>query len=131
MTGLIQNLTELTGIAYATLWGAALVFLRLGAMMALMPAFGDQVVPMRVRLAITLAFTAVVYPAVAPGLSEVPPGDIRAILTEVVDVWGPSDVYGVNADFPADAPAESAWWSPARACAAARSPRARSSVPAR
>lgn len=25
------------------------------------------------------------------------------ILTEVTDVWGPSDVYGVNADFPADA----------------------------
>lgn len=25
------------------------------------------------------------------------------ILTEVTDVWGPSDVYGVNADFPKDA----------------------------
>lgn len=84
MTGLIQNLTELTGIAHSALWGAALVFLRLGAMMALMPAFGDQVVPMRVRLAITLAFTAVVYPAVAPGLAGIPPLDIRAILTEVV-----------------------------------------------
>ncbi|MBX3731548.1 MAG: hypothetical protein KF791_03025 [Verrucomicrobiae bacterium] len=27
----------------------------------------------------------------------------HAILTDVVDVWGPTDVYGVNADFPGDA----------------------------
>lgn len=45
---------------------AALVFLRVGAMMALLPAFGEQVVPLRLRLVLALAFTAVVFPAVAP-----------------------------------------------------------------
>ena len=42
------------------------VFIRVGAMMALVPAFGEQVIPLRIRLVITLAFTAIAAPAVAP-----------------------------------------------------------------
>lgn len=41
------------------------VFLRVGALMALLPAFGEQTIPARVRLALALAFTAVTFPAVA------------------------------------------------------------------
>ena len=41
-----------------------LVFLRVGAVMALLPAFGEQSVPLRVRLGLTLAFTAILAPAV-------------------------------------------------------------------
>jgi flagellar biosynthesis protein FliR len=83
MNDLTALLTELTGLAQASLWGATLVFLRMGAMMALMPAFGEQIVPMRVRMAVTLAFTIIVYPAVAPGLPEIGSGVARAVLTEV------------------------------------------------
>lgn len=46
------------------------VFIRIGAMMALIPAFGEQVVPVRIRLAITLAFTAITAPAIAPIMPE-------------------------------------------------------------
>lgn len=42
------------------------VFLRVGAAMALFPAFGERSVPERVRLVLALAFTLVVAPAVAP-----------------------------------------------------------------
>ncbi len=41
------------------------VFLRVGAAMALLPVFGEQSVPVRVRLGLALAFTLVVSPAVA------------------------------------------------------------------
>ncbi|SPH23437.1 hypothetical protein DEA8626_02500 [Defluviimonas aquaemixtae] len=41
------------------------VFLRIGAAMAVLPGFGEHSVPVRVKLAIALAFTAVVAPAVA------------------------------------------------------------------
>lgn len=41
-----------------------LVFLRVGACMALLPAFGEQVVSVRVRLAATLAFTILLWPLV-------------------------------------------------------------------
>jgi len=42
------------------------VFLRVGAAMAVMPAFGERSVPERVRLVLAVAFAAVVAPAVAP-----------------------------------------------------------------
>lgn len=44
---------------------AGLVFLRVGAAMALLPAFGDRLVPARIRLGLALALTAVVVPSVA------------------------------------------------------------------
>ncbi|WP_246066581.1 flagellar biosynthetic protein FliR [Aliiroseovarius halocynthiae] len=44
------------------------VFLRVGAAMALLPAFGETMVPARVRLFIGLAFTIIVSPAVASGV---------------------------------------------------------------
>ncbi|WP_298561257.1 flagellar biosynthetic protein FliR [uncultured Aliiroseovarius sp.] len=41
------------------------VFLRVGAAMALLPAFGETMVPVRVRLFLGFAFTVIVTPAVA------------------------------------------------------------------
>jgi flagellar biosynthesis protein FliR len=38
------------------------VFLRVGAAVALMPGFGEQSVPLRVRLLLAIVFTAVVWP---------------------------------------------------------------------
>lgn len=46
------------------LWHAAMVFLRVGAMVTVLPAFGERMVPARVRLAMAVAFTAIVAPAV-------------------------------------------------------------------
>lgn len=65
MTEFLAPLIALSGMSQEWLHGAFLVFLRVGAAMALMPGFGEQVVPMRVRLALTLAFTAITLPAVA------------------------------------------------------------------
>ncbi|WP_235971333.1 flagellar biosynthetic protein FliR [Palleronia pontilimi] len=56
---------DLTDLARAQILSAFYVFLRLGAAMALLPAFGERMVPLRVRLVLTLAFTAIVTPAVA------------------------------------------------------------------
>lgn len=64
MTGPAEALGLLAGAGQGWLIAAALVFLRVGAVMAFLPGFGDQVVPMRIRLGLTLAFTAIVLPAV-------------------------------------------------------------------
>jgi flagellar biosynthetic protein FliR len=64
VTDLITALTRLSGVGQDLLWIGFLVFLRVGAVMALMPAFGEQAVPQRVRLVLALAFTAVVAPSV-------------------------------------------------------------------
>lgn len=66
------TLLPLAEFGEQAIWAAALVFLRVGAVLALMPAFGDQVVPARVRLVLALAFTAIVAPAVWPSLPVVP-----------------------------------------------------------
>ena len=72
MTDLLAQMLQAADITQSWLWPAALVFLRVGACMALMPAFGEQVVPQRVRLILALAFTAVVLPAVANGMRDLP-----------------------------------------------------------
>lgn len=64
MTPLLAQLQSLLSPAETGLWPAVLIFLRTGAMMSLMPAFGETVVPQRMRLILALAFTVAVAPAV-------------------------------------------------------------------
>lgn len=79
-------LNELVGMLHAAFAAGALVFLRISAALALMPAFGEQVVPMRVRLALALAFAAIVAPAVGPLLpaGRPPQGWLLAGAAEVL-----------------------------------------------
>jgi len=65
MTEIIASLTRLTGLGTELLWTGLYVFLRVGAMMALLPAFGELTIPVRVKLVLALSFTAIVAPAVA------------------------------------------------------------------
>lgn len=65
------DLTTLAGLAQGWLAGGLLVFLRIGAAMAVLPAFGEQAVPQRIRLVLALAFTVVVAPAVEADLPPI------------------------------------------------------------
>lgn len=67
-----EALVELLGLAPDVLRFGFLVFLRITAVMFMMPAFGEMMVPMRVRLAASIAFTMVVVPAVLPDLRADP-----------------------------------------------------------
>lgn len=69
MNALLPAIAELIGLAQSTLEIGFLVFLRVGAMMALLPAFGEQAVPQRIKLVLALAFTAVTAPALGPDLA--------------------------------------------------------------
>ena len=83
MTAILEQMAALTGQSQSWLWIATLVFLRIGAVLALMPAFGDRAVPARVRLVLALAFTAVVAPAAAGGLANLAIG-VRPAAVEVL-----------------------------------------------
>jgi flagellar biosynthetic protein FliR len=63
--------------AQAALWQSFAVFIRVGAIMAVLPAFGDQPVPTRVRLALAVMFTLIVTPAIAHSLPDVPPSQLQ------------------------------------------------------
>jgi len=74
---------ELLGLANALWQGAlgptGLVFLRVGAAMALLPAFGERSIPTRVRVGLTLAFTLIVAPAAAQAIAQAPTESLLAL----------------------------------------------------
>lgn len=78
MNDLLTALTEAAGLAEGALLHAALVFLRIGAAVFLLPAVGEILLPQRIRLAAAIALTMVVAPAVPAGP---PPGPL-SLLTE-------------------------------------------------
>jgi flagellar biosynthetic protein FliR len=55
-----------------------LLFTRIGAILMLMPALGEDLIPVRMRLSFALAFTLVVYPLLSPNLPAMP-ADLMAI----------------------------------------------------
>lgn len=58
------QVAQLLDLTNAILWHGFAVFLRVGAVVALLPAFGERTVPIRIKLIITLAFILIVAPAV-------------------------------------------------------------------
>lgn len=68
-------------VALGQVWLAVgfAVFLRVGAAMALFPAFGERSVPERVRLVLALGFTLVVAPAAEPIVAPVVSGMARPV----------------------------------------------------
>lgn len=70
---MIEGLAELMDLTGAGLAALVLVFVRVGAVMALLPGFGEALIPARVRLGLTVAFTLVVAPLVAAPALAVDP----------------------------------------------------------
>ena len=54
-------------------WVGGLVFMRLGAIVMLIPGIGEGYVPVRIRLSLALALTFCLAPIAAPSLPPVPP----------------------------------------------------------
>lgn len=80
MSAETQALLASVGLAGDWAWAAFLVFVRTAAVIAVMPAFGETVVPMRIRLSVALAFAAVVIPVVGEG--PWPEPGVGAVLAE-------------------------------------------------
>ena len=81
-----EALAQILAALEPILFGGLAVFLRVGATMAVLPVFGEQGIPLRIRLAIALVLTVLVAP---PALETMGPllGDgfpARLFLTETV-----------------------------------------------
>ncbi|MCE8526972.1 flagellar biosynthetic protein FliR [Ruegeria pomeroyi] len=61
---------ELLALISGELWQVFAVFLRVSALVSVLPALGEQSIPMRVRLGVATAFAVIVAPA-APAAPEV------------------------------------------------------------
>lgn len=64
---------EVLSLLSAGFWHVAITFLRVSAVVSVLPAFGERTVPMRIKLGLALAFTTIVAPAV-PAVPV--PGDL-------------------------------------------------------
>ncbi len=84
MNEILPLLDDLLVVVRASALQGLMVFLRVGAMLLLLPAFGEQAVPQRIKLALALAFSVIVTPAVADALPPVDPFPVTAFLTEVI-----------------------------------------------
>lgn len=85
MNDLFAELATLLNLADGMFWAAALAFLRIGGMVALLPGLGESAVPPRVKLALVLAFTLVVAPILAERLPPAgPPPGFLALAAEAV-----------------------------------------------
>lgn len=77
-------MSEILALAEGQILVAALVFVRLGAVIALMPGVGEAIVPARVKLALSLLLTAALTPIVAASAPVQPTALPLAILSEAV-----------------------------------------------
>lgn len=73
MNGIITELSSLLDLAQGVAWAAALAFVRIGAMVALLPGFGETAVPQRVKLALVVVFTLVVTPILSERVTGLEP----------------------------------------------------------
>lgn len=82
-------LDELNALLTGGVFSLILVFARIGSAMLLLPGFGDNYVPGRVRLFLAVGFTLVITPALKDKLPS-PPGDAvgLAVLVGVETVTG-------------------------------------------
>lgn len=73
---MIEVLAELQDFVSLGLWHGIAVFLRVSAFVSMLPAFGEQSVPMRIKLVLGIAFTLIVAPAVP---SHPAPADVSGL----------------------------------------------------
>lgn len=81
MNTLFSDIPAWVGAIYPV---AALVFIRVGAAMALLPAVGERSVPQRVRLLLAIAFSVIIFPAVQPFFPPISPVSIIMFLVPEV-----------------------------------------------
>jgi flagellar biosynthetic protein FliR len=80
MNAVIADLAALLDLAQSVVWAAALVFIRTGAVVALMPGLGETAVPQRIKLALVVALTLVVAPMVTESIAANGPEPALATL---------------------------------------------------
>ncbi len=77
---LIENLSH-------SIWLSLVIFLRVAAVVSVMPAFGERMISTRIRLIVALLLTVIVSPVISPEIKIPDPGlsiFLRALATETL-----------------------------------------------
>ena len=92
---MLEGLAQILAHSEASLAGLMLVFVRVAAAVSLMPGFGEQAIPSRVRLMAAIGFTLVVWPMVEPVLPEINP-ELPAMAGLVIIEAGIGFLIGIS-----------------------------------
>jgi flagellar biosynthetic protein FliR len=76
---MMVDLPEILGLSQQFLWAIFAVFMRVAALISVVPAFGERSIPARVRFAVAAAFTLVVAPAISPNVASPPQNLLQAV----------------------------------------------------
>ncbi len=95
---MIEGLAEILELSSLSLNAMMLVFVRVTAAISLFPGFGERVIPTRVRLMASVAFTLVVWPMVQHVLPVVPDG-LSALAMLVIIEAGIGFLIGISVRF--------------------------------
>lgn len=81
----MENLASLSQLLDEYLWHGFIIFLRIAAVVSLLPGFGGQTVSVRIKLVIALAFTAIIAPAIEiPSLQNTGAELTKLLMTETL-----------------------------------------------
>jgi len=69
---LFESIAGLLDITEPLILSAFLVFARVSAMVSVLPAFGQQSIPLRIKLAVAIAFTVLVWPMIEVKIEVLP-----------------------------------------------------------
>ncbi len=72
----MTELATLLDMSAGVLWLHFVIFLRVAPAIALFPGFGEQTVPVRIKLGLAVMMTLITAPAVAPSLRTVQQGEV-------------------------------------------------------
>ncbi|MEM6309049.1 MAG: flagellar biosynthetic protein FliR [Pseudomonadota bacterium] len=75
----MNDMAELISLVQSHLWLGFVVFLRVAATVTLLPGFGEQTVPMRIKVAIAVAFTFVVAASLSINLPAFTVGSLALL----------------------------------------------------
>ncbi len=76
----MENLNELFEFMALYIWHGLTIFLRVGAIVVLLPGFGAETISTRIKLMIAFCFTAVVAPAIEPTTALFSPFDFPSVV---------------------------------------------------
>lgn len=76
----MTSAAQLLSLSESVMWLYLITFLRVAPVIALIPGFGEQSVPVRVKLALAIAFTIVVAPLIAPLIAAVDTPDFGRLV---------------------------------------------------
>ena len=77
---MLDALAPFVELPQTVIYGIALIFTRVAGTVALLPGFGEQSIPTRIRLIVALCFTIIAWPLILPKIGALPDTTMQLLM---------------------------------------------------